>query len=146
MATLFEVVYSKFINRITDINLALKFSTSINLAESETYDYLDSACASFTKCKQDLTDRDIVLKQFNFTVTALEIEIIVKYMIVAWTEKFISSITSLEDSLGSNDFKIVTGFTGLSPKIAYQTNVKKSIGDDIIDYGYDLKKDFDSLC
>lgn len=68
--------------------------------------YIRPAIVKFQSCKQDLSNRDNVLAQFNFTLTDDTFEILVNYMVIEWlTSNYILTWDALKSSLTSSDFK-----------------------------------------
>lgn len=68
-------------------------------------DYIRPAIVRYTNCKQDLSDRDDLLEQFNFKLTDTELEVLVKYMLVEWLEaNYINTPMMLKSQLTSKEF------------------------------------------
>lgn len=68
--------------------------------------YIRPAIVKFQSCKQDLSNRDDLLAQFNFTLTDDTFEILVNYMVIEWlTSNYILTWDALKSSLTSSDFK-----------------------------------------
>lgn len=68
--------------------------------------YIRPAIVKFQSCKQDLSNRDDVLTQFNFVLTDDTFEILVNYMAIEWlTSNYILTWDALKSSLTSSDFK-----------------------------------------
>jgi hypothetical protein len=103
MSTPYSDLYSRFTNKITDYNFD-------GLSQSEAEDiflgYLKSAIPKFFKCKQDLTDRDDTLGQFNIDLTEIEQEILANLMVIEWINTKINHSELLEQTLSSKDFKM----------------------------------------
>lgn len=69
-------------------------------------EYIRPAIVKFQSCKQDLSDRDDKLSQFNFALTDDTFEILVNYMVIEWlTSNYILTWDALKSSLTSSDFK-----------------------------------------
>lgn len=69
-------------------------------------DYIRPAIVKFQSCKQNLSNRDDVLEQFNFVLTDDTFEILVNYMVIEWlTSNYILTWDALKSSLTSSDFK-----------------------------------------
>lgn len=82
----------------------------LEMDESSAYqiviNYIRPAIVKFQSCKQDLSDRDDELAQFNFTLTDDTFEILVNYMVIEWlTSNYILTWDALKSSLTSSDFK-----------------------------------------
>lgn len=73
MATTYDTIYNRALNKITDFELANLPARDL---EEMLHDWLVSAIAKFRKCKSDLKDRDEELRQFNVDLEDEEIEIL----------------------------------------------------------------------
>lgn len=77
-----------------------------NTAYQIVINYIRPAIVKFQSCKQDLSNRDDLLAQFNFTLTDDTFEILVNYMVIEWlTSNYILTWDALKSSLTSSDFK-----------------------------------------
>lgn len=77
-----------------------------DIAYQIVIDYIRPAIVKFQSCKQDLSNRDDVLEQFNFVLTDDTFEILVNYMVIEWlTSNYILTWDALKSSLTSSDFK-----------------------------------------
>lgn len=76
------------------------------LAYEIVTDYIRPAIVKFQSCKQDLSDRDDELSQFNIVLSDDTFEILVNYMVIEWlTSNYILTWDALKSSLTSSDFK-----------------------------------------
>lgn len=67
--------------------------------------YIRAAIVKFENCKQDLSDRDNELQQFNFSLTDNTFEILVNYMVIEWlTSNYILTYQSLKARMSTTDF------------------------------------------
>lgn len=73
MATTYETIYNRALNKITDFELANLPTRDL---EEMLHDWLISSISKFRKCKNDLKDRDEELRQFNVDLEDEEIEIL----------------------------------------------------------------------
>lgn len=71
--TSYETIYNHALSKIEDPTLAMLPEEDL---ENMLHGYLMSAIAKHRKCEHDLSDRDEELKQFNFDLSDLEIEIL----------------------------------------------------------------------
>lgn len=78
MATTYETIYNRALNKITDFELANLPSCDL---EEMLHDWLISAIAKFRQCKNDLKDRDEELRRFNIDLEDEEIEILAIMMV-----------------------------------------------------------------
>lgn len=68
--------------------------------------YLDTACAYFTRCNQDLSQRDDESKTFLIKLTPFEIEILATIMVFVWVQPKINKIQLLKQALTDREFRI----------------------------------------
>lgn len=103
MATPYDAVLSKFLNKITDFDLG-------ELTESRVKEillgYMFSACSKFHTCLVDLSDRDEEGEQFNETLTEEITEIITEGMIVEWLKPKVMHTDNLSNFLNSRDLSV----------------------------------------
>ena len=69
MATTYDAIYNLAANKLTDPELALLPEDEL---EELFHGYLMSAISQFRKCKNDLSDRDDELRQFNADLLDVE--------------------------------------------------------------------------
>lgn len=95
--TSYHVLFDGVLSKIKDYDF-IKFS------KEEIYsimsDYIKPAIVRFSTCKQNLTDRDDFLQQFNVELTETEIEILINYMLISYLDSnYICVPTMLKSSL-----------------------------------------------
>lgn len=78
-------------------------------SEEDAYDivigYMRSAIVNFQSCKQDLSQRDDELGQFNFVLSDNTFVLLCNYMIIEWlTSEFILTRESLKARLSTADY------------------------------------------
>ena len=83
MATSYEEIYNLAANKITDPEIALLLPEDI---EELFHGYLISAIPKFRKCKNDLSDRDDELRQFNVDLLDVEKEILAILVVREWLQ------------------------------------------------------------
>lgn len=134
MATTFVSVNNVFLGKITDIDLVNLPST---IAESTMKAYMISALARFTQCRKDLTDRDdVTLKQFNPTLSDLEVEIIATWMKHAWIDPYINNIMLMKQNLSTSDFKTFSQANHLKELGDLKTNIEEEVSSLLGLYSY----------
>lgn len=87
MATSYETVYGRFLNQMTDFNLAELDDHTLN---EMLKDWLHSAIVK-TRTSSDLTARDDESEVFNNDLSDLDIELLAMGMKLAWLEQRINS-------------------------------------------------------
>ena len=83
MATSYEEIYNLAANKITDPEIALLSPEDI---EELFHGYLISAIHKFRKCKNDLSNRDDELRQFNVDLLDVEKEILAILVVREWLQ------------------------------------------------------------
>ena len=83
MATSYEEIYNLAANKITDPEIALLSQEDI---EELFHGYLISAIHKFRKCKNDLSNRDDELRQFNVDLLDVEKEILAILVAREWLQ------------------------------------------------------------
>ena len=83
MATSYEEIYNLASNKITDPEIALLSQEDI---EELFHGYLISAITKFRKCKNDLSNRDDELRQFNVDLLDVEKEILAILVAREWLQ------------------------------------------------------------
>ena len=89
--TQYSTLYERCLSKITDPTLAMLAEEDL---ENMLYGWMVSAIAKHRKCEHDLSDRDDKLKQFNFDLSDLEIEILSILMAREWIGQQLLSVTN----------------------------------------------------
>lgn len=92
MATPYETIYNRALNKLEDPQLAQLPEEDL---EEMLHGYLLSAIAKHRKCEHDLSDRDEELKKFNSDLSDLEIEILSILMLREWISQRLHSVTTV---------------------------------------------------
>lgn len=100
--TQYSTLYEKCLSKIEDPTLAMLPEEDL---EEMLHGYLMSAIAKHRKCEHDLSDRDEELKQFNFDLSDLEIEIISILMTREWISQRLHSVTNVMQVFGGKEEK-----------------------------------------
>lgn len=107
--TKYEEIYDKFAKCITDYNLFELLQSddaeSQKFVENMLEGFLMSSVAKFYKCTKDLSNRDEILKQFNFVLDDLEIEILALMMVAEWVEPQLNSTSYTLQFIGGTNTK-----------------------------------------
>ena len=88
--TSYKVIYDWALRKIEDPSLAQWPEEDL---ENELHGWMLSAIAKFRKCKNDLSDRDDELKQFNSDLLLIEQEILANLMAREWLTPQLNSVT-----------------------------------------------------
>lgn len=89
--TQYSTLYERCLSKITDPTLAMLAEEDL---ENMLHGWMVSAIAKHRKCEHDLSDRDDELKQFNFDLSDLEIEILSILMAREWIGQQLLSVTN----------------------------------------------------
>ena len=118
MATSYETVYNRFVQKITDFNILDLDDYSLdNMLDG----WLKSAIVRTRKCEHDLSLRDDVLQEFSEDLTDLEIELLALGMVDAWVTPMLNSTELTLQFLGGKEEK----FYSQSQQLAELRNIKK---------------------
>lgn len=88
--TSYETLYNKCLSKIEDPTLAM---LSDNDMDDMLHGWMLSAIAKHRKCEHDMSDRDDELRQFNFDMSDLELEILAILMCREWVSQQLNSVT-----------------------------------------------------
>ena len=100
--TQYSTLYEKCLSKIEDPTLAMLPEEDL---EDMLHGYLMSAIAKHRKCEHDLSDRDEELKQFNFDLSDLEMEILSILMVREWISQRLNSVTNVMQVFGGKEEK-----------------------------------------
>lgn len=105
MATPFQNIFVRFQGKVQDYFLDDLFISDIDSYELYLTSLLKSALTKFDNCKNNLSNRDDILMEFNSTLTEKEEEILSVLMLVEWLEKEVNNLLEMRLALSSSDFK-----------------------------------------
>lgn len=118
MATPYEKVYNRFLQKISDFNLAevddYSFDEMMN-------GWLNSAVIRVRKCQHDLSKRDDELQEFEEDLSDLEIELLALGMVDAWVSPMLNSTELTLQFIGGKEEK----YYSQSQMLAELRNLKK---------------------
>lgn len=114
---------------------SLKDYDFLQVSEEVAYqiviNYLRPAIVMFENCKQDLSDRDDVLKEFNMQLDDNTFVLLGNYMSICWlTSNFIMTGQALKARLSTSDFH-ATGQKDLLAKALEVRDTLKSENDQL---------------
>jgi hypothetical protein len=104
-STPYQLIYSRFAQKVQDYNLDALYSSSIPAYESFIKGYLVSAIPLFTYCIIDLDDRDDSAQIFNNTLSGTEQEILSILMHYLWMVREVNNIMDMRLALSSPSYK-----------------------------------------
>ena len=102
MATSYEIVYNRFVQKITDFNILDLDDYSL---DNMLGGWLKSAIVRTRKCEHDLSLRDEELQEFTEDLTDLEIELLALGMVDAWVTPMLNSTELTLQFLGGKEEK-----------------------------------------
>ena len=118
MATPYEKVYNRFLQKISDFNLAeaddYSFDEMIN-------GWLNSAVIRVRKCQHDLSKRDDEFQEFEEDLSDLEIELLALGMVDAWVTPMLNSTELTLQFIGGKEEK----YYSQSQMLSELRNLKK---------------------
>ena len=118
MATPYEKVYNRFLQKISDFNLAevddYSFDEMMN-------GWLNSAVIRVRKCQHDLSKRDDELQEFEEDLSDLEIELLALGMVDAWVTPMLNSTELTLQFVGGKEEK----YYSQSQMLSELRNLKK---------------------
>ena len=118
MATPYEKIYNRFLQKISDFNLAevddYSFDEMIN-------GWLNSAVIRVRKCQHDLSKRDDELQEFEEDLSDLEIELLALGMVDAWVTPMLNSTELTLQFIGGKEEK----YYSQSQMLSELRNLKK---------------------
>lgn len=118
MATPYEKVYNRFLQKISDFNLAEADDYSF---DEMMNGWLNSAVIRVRKCQHDLSKRDDELQEFEEDLSDLEIELLALGMVDAWVSPMLNSTELTLQFIGGKEEK----YYSQSQMLAELRNLKK---------------------
>jgi len=135
--TKYTQIFNVFLSKIEDSDLP-QLSENDQMLELNTW--LDSALGEMeiegVKIIHDIHDRDSVKSIFNNTLSVGEIEVIARYMVIAWYDRKINSLEHILLFVGTKEEK----FTNQKDHLAALKNARQSYRQEvrrmIAEYGF----------
>ena len=120
--TTYKELADAVFDKIKDIDFA---NMNEEIAYQIVIGYMRSAIVSFESAKQDLSDRDDKIEQFNIKLSDETFIILVNYMIIEWlTSNFILTTNALKSRLSSSDFHSLNLHNQLSKALELRDYLK----------------------
>ena len=102
MATSYENIYGRFLNKVTDFNLVDMDDYSLS---GMLQGWLTAAVVRSRKCEHDLSKRDDELQEFEEDLSDLEIELLSMGMVDAWLSQYLNSTENVLQFIGGKEEK-----------------------------------------
>ena len=118
MATPYEKIYNRFLQKITDFNLAEVDDYSF---DEMLQGWLNSSIVRIRKCQHDLSKRNDELQEFEEDLSDLEIELLALGMVDAWVTPMLNSTELTLQFIGGKEEK----YYSQSQQLAELRNLKK---------------------
>lgn len=132
--TKYEDIYARYRARVKDYNF-LNYTEEAQ-AEME-HDLLMAAIDDFVDiCKQDLTDHDDDLEEFNIELTRKEQSILALGMVCHWVEPFVYDSDALQNSLSTKDFSLYSPANLLEKMTTLMTTTQRQLRAEINLYSF----------
>ena len=138
--TQYSTLYEKCLSKIEDPTLAMLPEEDL---ENMLHGYLMSAIAKHRKCEHDLSDRDEELKQFNFDLSDLEIEILSILMVREWISVQLHSVVNTLQVFGGKEEKFYSQSSHLAELRALDESLRLEAQQLSRDYTYTDNDYFD---
>ena len=138
--TSYKVIYDWALRKIDDPSLAQWPEEDL---ENELYGWMLSAIAKFRKCKNDLSDRDDELKQFNSDLLLVEQEILANLMAREWLTPQLNSVTLTAQVYSGKETKYYSQSAHLDSLEARDEKLKSEAQQLHRDYTYTDNEYFD---
>lgn len=126
----------------------LKDYDFLKMTEDVAYEvvtnYIRPAIVMFENCKQDLSDRDDILKEFNIKLDDNTFVLLTNYMCIQWlTSNFILTGQALKARLSSADFKALGQKDMLAKALEVRSTLKSESDQLAINKSYKNSELFD---
>jgi len=139
--TTYKELADAVFNKIKDVDFA---SIDEEIAYQIVIGYMRPAIVAYQSAKQDLSDRDDELEQFNFTLSDDTFIILVNYMVIEWLNaNFILTSTVLKSRLSTADFHSLQLSNMLGKAMELRTLLKSENDQLAINKSYKDSKLFD---
>lgn len=103
MATSYDNIYDRFLNKITDFNIVEIDDYSLG---DMFQGWLKAAIVRSRKCQHDLSKRDDELQEFEEDLSDLEIELLSMGMVDAWLSQYLNSTENVLQFISGKEEKL----------------------------------------
>lgn len=141
MATPFNTIYPQFLSQVTDYELAAMEEIAL---EDNLQLWLLGAIGFYSNCKQDLSDFDLDLKQFNSDLNHMEKQIIAKFMVIVYLDTHLIKEDLMKQSLNSKDYRMYSPANQIKALIDLKSQINSEANTLMSRYSYNIHrlKDF----
>lgn len=138
MGTKVSVVYSSFLNKISDYKLTVnEDGSNVSILEKTLFNYLVSGSSHFLTARKDLTmvgtGEELA---FVSDLSPLEIEILAKLMLVEYIKPIIIRNETVEQALSDSDFVIYSQANHIQKLLELNATLKSEVNYDMQKYSY----------
>lgn len=133
MFTTYDMIYDRFLSKITDYEMAEMIDDDL---ETQLLKYLKGAISDFKYASKILTERDDAELTFLRELTDLEQEILAKFMIIHWLNPQILRLENVRNELGNKDFKLYSPANFLEKTTKMKSEIKSEVNQDMVFYYY----------
>lgn len=139
--TTYKELADAVFDKIKDVDFA---DIDEEIAYQIVIGYMRYAIVAFQSAKQDLSDRDDMLEQFNFVLMDETFVILVNYMVIEWLNaNFILTSSALKTRLSSSDFHSLNLHNQLGKALELRSILKNENDQLAINKSYKNSKLFD---
>lgn len=135
--TKYTQIFNVFLSKIEDSDLP-QLSENDQMLELNTW--LDSALGEMeiegVKIIHDIHDRDSVKGIFNSTLSVGEIEVIARYMVIAWYDRKINSLEHILLFVGTKEEKFTNQKDHLAALKSARQSYRQEVRRMIAEYGF----------
>lgn len=103
MATPYEVIYKRFLQKITDFNLVELDDFTL---DEMLNGWLKSAIVRTRVCDSDLSKRDDDIQEFEDDLSDVEIELLALGMTRSWLDQYLNSTENILQFIGGKEEKL----------------------------------------
>lgn len=137
MATPFNTIYPQFLSQVTDYELATMDEIAL---EENLQLWLLGAIGFFSNCKQDLSDFDLVVQQFNSDLNHIEKQIIAKFMVIVYLDTHLIKEDLMKQSLNSKDYRMYSPANQIKALIDLKSQINSEANTLMSRYSYNIHK------
>ena len=142
--TSYEKIYERFLRKIKDFDIAEFLSSEDeeiqSFVEDMLWGFLEASISKFTKCIQDLSNRDDEQKGFNLDLSDIEQEILALMMIDEWIMPQLNSTENTLQFIGGTNTKFYAQANQLDKLQSLEEKSRIKARKLIRDYTYQVYK------